>query len=123
MTDEKHIKYHLDRLGYKSYKEYLQSQHWLVTKDYFYSHSQRILMMRRSGGICCEFCRTKGKVNLHHKTYERLGNERCTDLIILCDDCHQQIHDLPRNIKLPHRTRKLRRLTRRIRDEIKADKI
>lgn len=113
MTDEKHIKYHLSRLGYDSYHDYLQSSHWLEKRKYFFEHSQRIIAMRRNGGVCCEFCKLKTKVNLHHKTYERLGNERTTDLIILCDDCHNTIHDMDRSITLPSRTRRLRKLHRK----------
>lgn len=29
---------------------------------------------------------------MHHKTYKRLGKERLTDLILLCEDCHLELH-------------------------------
>lgn len=109
MTDEKHLIYHLNKLGYKSYREYLVSDHWLSFKKYFYKNSNRIITMRKNGGLHCEFCKCQAKLNLHHKTYERLGNERSTDLIILCDNCHNTIHQMDRSISLPSRTRRLRK--------------
>ncbi len=30
-----------------------------------------------------------GRMDVHHKTYERLGNERLEDLIVLCTRCHE----------------------------------
>ena len=110
MTDEIHVISKLQSIGYSSYREYLNSDHWKTTRKNFFSRSQRIIKMKREGGICCEFCRTSGKINLHHKTYERLGCERTTDLIILCDGCHQTVHDLNRSVSLPTRTKQVRKL-------------
>ena len=40
------------------------------------------------------FCRACGAttVDLHHKTYERLGCELLSDLQALCRDCHATAH-------------------------------
>lgn len=35
--------------------------------------------------------RTKN-LEVHHKSYRNLGDERLSDLITLCSDCHQKIH-------------------------------
>jgi hypothetical protein len=38
----------------------------------------------------CERCSSwTGRKDVHHKTYERLGNERLDDLIVLCTHCHE----------------------------------
>ena len=38
----------------------------------------------------CERCGSWiGRRDVHHKTYERLGNERLEDLIVLCTHCHE----------------------------------
>jgi hypothetical protein len=29
---------------------------------------------------------------VHHRTYERVGFERQSDLIVLCHDCHRDFH-------------------------------
>lgn len=37
----------------------------------------------------CERCGSwHGRREVHHKTYERLGDERIEDLLVLCTDCH-----------------------------------
>jgi hypothetical protein len=69
-------------------------------------------MRRTYGFIVCEFCKRRRKFNLHHKTYERLGHERTTDLIILCDDCHTEVHQMDERIPLTTRTKKVRKLHR-----------
>lgn len=38
----------------------------------------------------CEKCGSwMGRKDVHHKTYDRLGNERLEDLIVLCTQCHE----------------------------------
>jgi len=38
----------------------------------------------------CEKCGSWiGRKDVHHKTYDRLGNERLGDLIVLCTHCHE----------------------------------
>lgn len=49
--------------------------------------------MRRTRALkavnfCCERCGSKRGLEVHHKTYERLGREWDQDLEVLCDDCH-----------------------------------
>jgi hypothetical protein len=45
----------------------------------------------------CEKCGAKCSVGIeqlhvHHKTYRRLGNERASDLMVVCRGCHDKIH-------------------------------
>ena len=41
----------------------------------------------------CQLCgNKKQQLDIHHNTYERLGNERDEDLIVLCHDCHTVFH-------------------------------
>jgi 5-methylcytosine-specific restriction endonuclease McrA len=38
----------------------------------------------------CEKCGSwTGRKDVHHKTYDRVGNERLEDLIVLCTPCHE----------------------------------
>lgn len=37
-------------------------------------------------------CGTSKNLNIHHMTYERLGNEDFNDLVYLCKDCHSNLH-------------------------------
>jgi 5-methylcytosine-specific restriction endonuclease McrA len=51
----------------------------------------------------CEKCGSwTGRKDVHHKTYDRLGNERLEDLIVLCTRCHE-IEDERRAIEAKQR--------------------
>lgn len=78
------------------YKDYLRSEHWQRT---------RILRLLQADldeewdAVKCEheLCGLYVPmlaINVHHRTYERLGNERMEDLQVLCRSCHGVIHDL-----------------------------
>jgi len=79
----KFLKQRLNTLGYGSYFEYLKSDRWVETKTRY-----------RGAGLpqSCLVCRDP-HVDLHHKTYQRLGNEQLTDLVALCRLHHDQLHD------------------------------
>lgn len=40
----------------------------------------------------CVVCNSPEQLNVHHRTYERLGNELMADLITLCRVCHKLFH-------------------------------
>jgi hypothetical protein len=72
----------LRALGFDSYWSYLQSPHWQsVSKRY-----------RESDLLQSCICGAARSLQLHHKTYERLGTEHLEDLILLCRGCHQDVH-------------------------------
>lgn len=35
---------------------------------------------------------SRGNCHVHHLTYERIGNELVSDLLVVCGECHEQIH-------------------------------
>jgi hypothetical protein len=57
---------------------YLSSPHW---------RAQRARAIARAGGRC-ERCGAHG-LEVHHRTYARLGRERDRDLRALCHRCHR----------------------------------
>ena len=66
------------------YYEYLQTPEWQERRKY---------AMKRAG-YRCQVCNAYGvKLNTHHRTYERRGNEQDRDLITLCQDCHCIFHE------------------------------
>ena len=77
------LKRSLQDLGYRTYGEYLVS-------DLFYSVKERF----RASNLpqSCRVCHAPN-VDLHHKTYARLGNEKLDDLIPLCRDHHDELHE------------------------------
>jgi hypothetical protein len=48
--------------------------------------------MLRLAHYRCERCGAKRTLEVHHRTYERLGRERDADLEVLCGDCHEVHH-------------------------------
>lgn len=65
------------------YREYLQTDHWQDTR-------KRAL---RRAGYACQLCNKRGRLHVHHRTYENLGDEDRDDLIVLCEHCHAKFHD------------------------------
>lgn len=77
----------LRELGYESYQQYLQSRHWRSLRERY-----------RGSDLpqACILCDADDTVDLHHKTYERIGEEELTDLVPLCRRCHVLGHVLER---------------------------
>lgn len=69
-----------------SYEEYLKTRHWALFR--------RMIADKR--GWVCEKCGKKidnaWDYNIHHKTYKRVGNEKESDVMFLCPDCHKALH-------------------------------
>lgn len=64
------------------YQNYLQSVVW-------YDFRGKIFNER---GFKCELCKSSKNIQLHHLTYERLGNEQPEDVMVLCQKCHEKAH-------------------------------
>ena len=70
----------------KRYAEYIESPGWAAKAQ---SAKQR-------AGQKCQLCGAKRKdvkLHAHHNTYQRLGREKNTDLLVLCEPCHGRHHD------------------------------
>jgi hypothetical protein len=66
------------------YAEYLQTPEWRTTRD---------AALRRAGFRCeLTHCGSKYALQVHHRVYERLGEEVPEDLTVLCGACHDQWH-------------------------------
>jgi len=80
-------------LGFASYRDYLQSEHWQEFKVRLFKTSAICKRIRKKyGEMRCYFCAGRGPLNVHHKTYKRLGVERMDDVFVICKDCHERIH-------------------------------
>ena len=64
-----------------TYKEYLDSPAWKMKRDD---------VMKRDGDQCV--CGAQATV-VHHKTYCNIGKEPLSDLVALCQECHERVHD------------------------------
>jgi hypothetical protein len=65
------------------YDAYLRSAAWEI---------RRTFALEYYGARCC-LCPATTSLQVHHRTYERIGAERLTDLIVLCRPCHARFHD------------------------------
>ena len=65
------------------YAEYIQSDEW-----------QKVKRRYRKSKLP-QFCQGCGRahVEYHHRTYERLGHEKLSDLVPVCRECHEAIHE------------------------------
>jgi hypothetical protein len=64
------------------YLAYLNSPGWRVVRN---------RALKRSGFQCSK-CPARRELHVHHKTYERLGMERDSDVEVLCSTCHRGEH-------------------------------
>lgn len=78
----------LDKIGRTNFsksdaKEYMQSNKWKATRQ--------LILLRDD--YSCLSCSSKDRLEIHHITYKRMGNEKLSDLATVCRNCHQEIHD------------------------------
>jgi 5-methylcytosine-specific restriction endonuclease McrA len=66
------------------YQEYLQTPEWKAIRE----------KKLKESGFRCQLCNQSGELNVHHRTYERRGNEELQDLIVLCRGCHETFHGI-----------------------------
>jgi phage terminase large subunit GpA-like protein len=77
------------------YNEYIQSSAWQKKRKQFFE--SRMWNTYPHGKVAkkfvCYCCGSDERLDLHHRTYKRFGNERIsTDLIPVCRTCHTEIH-------------------------------
>ena len=71
-------------MSHEHKKLYLKSPEW---------KSVRRLVLSRDNH-CCKACTSTSSLNIHHITYKRLGDERLSDVVCLCNNCHTKLHDI-----------------------------
>lgn len=72
------------QLSKMSLEEYLKTKEWKVKRN-------RALIQ---AGNRCQVCASTYRLEVHHRTYERLGDELLSDLVVLCRSCHQHYHGI-----------------------------
>lgn len=66
----------------QAYQNYIDSEEWRA----------RSARAKERADHRCQLCYSPGPLHTHHRTYERLGNERDSDLTVLCETCHELFH-------------------------------
>jgi len=67
-----------------NYDNYLSSKAWQIKRD----------LILKMWGYRCALCDSSTALQVHHRKYKNLGDERWLDLIPLCKDCHHAHHEL-----------------------------
>ena len=62
-------------------KGYLETEYWNITKKF----------RMEVDGYRCAICGSGIDIDVYHNTYERLGNERLSDVVTLCKTCHSEL--------------------------------
>ena len=68
----------------QSYAEYLLTAHWRTMRR----------LALEAADWRCSLCDNADILEVHHRTYERLGHEQLRDLVVLCEDCHARHHQV-----------------------------
>lgn len=63
----------------KEYLRYLKSYDWQVKR-------QRAL---KAADWRCQVCNSEISLEVHHRTYDNIGDEQPSDLTVLCHECHE----------------------------------
>lgn len=71
------------RKRWVKYSDYLESKHWLARRK------QKL----QSSKYTCERCGSKRRLEVHHKHYRTLWQEKNSDLEVLCRNCHALQHE------------------------------
>lgn len=66
-----------------NYKTYLESTHWYMVSE----------RAKKGAGYRCQLCNKGGELHAHHRTYENIGHEKLSDIVVLCRKCHANFHN------------------------------
>jgi 5-methylcytosine-specific restriction endonuclease McrA len=73
------------------YQSYLRSHHWRRKRKAILA--KRRWTCQRCGYVDPNQDGQRGtRLDVHHKTYDRLGKEKDSDLEVLCHKCHRRRH-------------------------------
>jgi hypothetical protein len=67
-----------------NYNDYLNTEHW----KHFRKETLKFYNNR------CVICSSEKNLNVHHKNYSNRGRETFNDVIVVCNKCHKEIHQM-----------------------------
>jgi 5-methylcytosine-specific restriction endonuclease McrA len=90
--DQKHIRIQRaeGNIYRKEYEDYRRSEIWRM---------KRKKVLKRAKGIC-EGCLDAEATQIHHITYDHIGDELLFELVALCDACHRKCHPNDNQVSL-----------------------
>jgi hypothetical protein len=97
------------KLGYLTYEQYRAENHWKMLSSIKLSEN----FSKRDGACNIKGCMNKGAI-VHHKDYSKIERELLCDLVVTCQACYDDIHQL---IQSGVRVRKAFDIIRRIKSQ------
>lgn len=79
-----------NRISKERHSSYIGSSKWQEVKSRYYKSKLWTKLL----GMECYCCQQKKPCDLHHKTYKRFENEKLSDLVAICRDCHAEVHKI-----------------------------
>ena len=70
------------------YAQYMDSAAWRIRRSNWIAHEEYVT----GKPVCCAVCADEEWDDLHHLSYDRLGDERHEDLVALCRVHHDELH-------------------------------
>lgn len=74
---------HLKAECREAFQRYLQTPEWRAKRDLVFVREQRL----------CEGCRSAPATDAHHTTYAHIGEEFLFELVAVCRQCHDVLHE------------------------------
>jgi 5-methylcytosine-specific restriction endonuclease McrA len=68
-------------ISYAEYVEYIKSPQWKAKAN-----------AMKARMPWCALCPAVSNLEVHHRTYVRIGREPAADLVVLCSKCHRRHH-------------------------------
>lgn len=97
-----------------NYKTYIASRAWTYKK---------LEMLTSKRSYSCYVCFNTENLHLHHKTYKRLKNEKLKDLMWLCSEHHNELHQLSKDLSFEQMNNAYKFLMKKYKSKRKARKI
>lgn len=86
------------------YRKYLESEDWKEKRE----------EAKERAEYRCQLCNSGPPLHVHHRTYERAGNEKPGDLTVLCAGCHHRFHHKPKLKKTTTKSEKRQEIDKEV---------
>ena len=85
----------------ESYRAYLKSDKWKAKRQAVFDRALKNANSDNRFGVCekCGYKPWKPCLQVHHLSYEHIGNERLEELIQLCPNCHKKMHQESKTVQ------------------------
>ena len=84
----------LRRLARQARSAHLRKMHFAQYRVQPEWQARRTATLARAGYRCQTCGERDARLDVHHNSYEKYGDESTFDLVVLCDQCHKLFHGI-----------------------------